>query len=373
MAVAMISIAFWFGVRTSFSVFYVSLVDAFGWSRGATAGAQSVAMIVYAVAAPTAGTLVDRYGPRRIILPGAVLLVLSIAACASIRSLPALYLYYGLGAGISIACLGPAPFTAVLAHWFKRRRGLASGLAVSGMGLGVLVLVPGVQVVIGRHGWQTGFLVLAAAVAVLALPLNGLLLRRSPASMGLSAETEMGPAVESGVGTTDDRDWTLGRALRSVHFWALLAFPCLIMFPIYIVIVHFVAFLDGLGVSRVTAASALAMVGAVSAAGRVAWGWASDRLGREWTYTLGLIPFGLGLVCLLALEATGRQGLIVAFVILFGLGWGATAPMFMATAVDLFHGRMVGTDVRAGGRGAGTGRGLGLVGHGRHVRSVRVL
>jgi len=155
--VALVSMAFWFGIRTTFSVFYVALLEDFPWSRGEAAGGQSMALITYTVMAPLVGGLIDRFGPRRIIIPGILLLASGLILCAYIEILLQFYLIYGAIVGIGVTCIGIVSYTAILAHWFEKKRGVASGLAVSGMGLGTFLLVPLSQHFISLWGWRAAF------------------------------------------------------------------------------------------------------------------------------------------------------------------------------------------------------------------------
>ena len=167
-----------------FSVFMVALVEEFGWGRAEVSGVQSLAMVAYIVSAPLAGTLVDRYGPRRAILSGIILLTAGIALSATMHRLLEFYIYFGLMGGIGVAFISLATYTAIIPHWFEKKRGTASGIASSGMGLGVVIFAPLSQGVISLWGWQIGFLAMAIVTAVVLLPLNGLLLRHKPEDMG---------------------------------------------------------------------------------------------------------------------------------------------------------------------------------------------
>jgi MFS family permease len=349
--VAMVSMAFWFGFRSMFSVFLVALVEQFGWGRGEAAGVQSLAMICYVAAAPLAGALIDRFGPRRVIVPGILLLAAGIALCASIHRLLHFYLFFGLMGGIGVTFVSIAAYTAIIPHWFEKKRGTASGIAASGIGLGTLVFVPLSQWLISGWGWRTSFLVLSVVTVVVLLPLNGLLLRHRPKDAGdAPPEEKFAPVSGSrkaadtlSAAVTPEFSWTVKEAMGTLNFWALMAFPMLCMISVYILSVHFVSFLVNAGLNKMVAASAFALIGIVSMVFRIIWGLVSDRIGREKAYSLGLFFFCISFYCLFRFQRGGGLWLVYLFVLLAGIGWGASAPMFMASAADLFHGRAIGT------------------------------
>jgi MFS family permease len=347
-AIALISMGFWLGIRNSFSVFYVALLEDFSWSRGESAGVQSMALISYTVLAPLVGGLIDRFGPRRVIVPGIVVLTLGLALSATIGTLPQFYFYYGIIMGAGITCVGIVSYSAILSHWFEKKRGLASGIAVSGMGLGTFLFVPISQRFISMWGWRMTFIALAVLTLLILLPLNGLFLRHKPAEVdqsidGIDSEEPIGkvsPKITEKKAL--ESDWTPGRALISPSFWALMAFCFFSIIGIYVILVHNVRFLVDQGIEKMTAALIFAVVGAISSVFRIFWGWLSDRIGREITFTLGMICASMGVAFLLLIERTGARGFIYPFALFFGIGWGVSAPMFMSTAADLFKGRIFG-------------------------------
>jgi MFS family permease len=95
-AIAFASMAFWLGIRSSFSVFYVALLDDFPWDRGESAGVQSMALIAYTVLSPLVGGLIDRFGSRRVIVPGILILTAGLCLCSTIKNLSQFYLFYGI-------------------------------------------------------------------------------------------------------------------------------------------------------------------------------------------------------------------------------------------------------------------------------------
>jgi MFS family permease len=346
--VTLVSLTFWFGIRGAFSVFYVALLEDFLWSRGGAAGAQSMSLITYTIMAPLVGVLIDRFGPRRIIVPGILLLASGLILCASIKTLAQFYLLYGVLASIGAASIGIVSYAAILAHWFEKKRGAASGLAVSGVGLGAFILVPLSQHFISLWGWRLAFVVLGVLALIFLLPLNSLFLRHKPQELGLYPDgVREGGSPEGGKlevmdSAWSETDWTLRKALRTGRFWALMIFPFCVVIAVYIILVHHVRFLVDMGIEKMTAAFIFALIGIICSAFRIFWGWLSDSIGREKTYTLGVICVCMGICFLLLLEITGEKDLVYLFIIFFSSGWGVVTPMFMSVAADLFQGRRFG-------------------------------
>jgi MFS family permease len=347
-SVALVSMAFWFGIRANFSVFYVALLEEFAWNRAGSAGVQSVALLTYTVLAPLVGGLIDRFGPRRVVVPGILILALGLILCRTIETLAQFYLFYGVVVGTGITAIGIVTYSAILAHWFEKRRGLASGIAVSGMGLGTFVFVPLSQSFISMWGWRLTFVILAGLVLIIVLPLNALFLRHKPSELGQLVDGfENNPSLaESDSGAIEalgnESGWTLRKVLSSGRFWALISFTFFSIICIYIIVVHSVRFLVDQGVSKMTAAFVLALVGGISSMFRIFWGWLSDRIGREITYTIGIACGCLGVSSLLLFEAYKSYLFVYCFFIFYGMGWGVTAPMMMAVAADLFRGKIFG-------------------------------
>ena len=351
---AMVSMSFWFGLRTTFSLFFVALVDHFHWSRAETAGAQSIAMLAYMVTAPIVGSLVDRIGPRKIILTGTLLLGVGLLLCTQINSLLHFYLFFGVMAGTGVTCLSIAPFTVILSHWFEKKRGTVNGLASVGMGMGTFLLVPFIQYLISSHDWRFAYLIFSVLVFAIPLPLVALFLKHRPEEVGLLSNGDPPPLpLETGPfhgeknrgdshSSNFPKKQDLMDLMKTTRFWSLLLFPALMVFGVYIVIVHHVKYLVDLGVDRTWAASLFAVTGALSAVFRIFWGWLSDRIGREMTLTLGGFSFSLGILSLILFQKSPSPFLLSLFAFFFGAGWGSTAPMFMSIAGDLYRGRHFG-------------------------------
>lgn len=344
---AFCSLAFWFGIRVSFSVFYVALSSEFPWTPGALAGAQSTALIASTVAAPMLGAAIDRFGPRKVILPGILMSAAGLVLCASAASLFEFYLFYGVITGTAVTAIGIVTYSAVLRHWFIKKRGLASGITVSGMGVGILVFVPLAQWGISLWGWRSAYLILGAVAALVLFPASVWLLRQTPEEVGQTIDGVRGETAVYSAGASHRQPAAfpqrpLSEAMMHATFWYFMLFAFFAAVGVYIVLVHSVKYLVEQGTEMMVAATMMAIIGAISAAFRIIWGAMSDRIGRELTYSIGSITACLGIGSLLLWKMTGAPSAVYFFPVLFGIGWGVTAPSIMASSADIFDGRRFG-------------------------------
>lgn len=349
-AAVWITLAIAFGIYFSFSVFFVALLDEFGWSRGATAGAFSVSSVVQGLLSPVIGTLVDRLGPRRVILTGACLLGGACLLSSRITSLWSLYLMTGVLVAAGVCAVGWVPTAALIARWFAERQGSVMGLAFSGMGMGVLVIGPLAQWLIAARGWRTAYLVLGMGTLVVLVPLVWLGVRDAPRA-GEPAR------VVRRVSSTGGRE--IRAALRTRPFWALFfayLFTPLAVFP---VVTHQVAFAVDQGFPRLFVAGVFGIVGLMSIAGRIVFGVLADRIGRAASASLSFACTALGTLCLMGIETWRHAAPLYAYALLFGLGFGARGPIITAMASQLFQGKRFGVIYGILSVGNGIGGGIG--------------
>src|SRR5882757_7057803 len=153
-----------FGCAYTFSAFLESLQRDFGASRGSVSLVFSLAGFLYFGLGIVSGPLADRYGSRRLVLAGMLLIGLGLAAASFARNLIQVYVAYGLGVGLGIGC-AYVPAVGAVQRWFVRRRGFASGLAVSGIGVGTLVMPRLATLLIEALGWRGAYLALSAIAA----------------------------------------------------------------------------------------------------------------------------------------------------------------------------------------------------------------
>ena len=353
-AVGFTALAFAYGVRFSFSVFYRAILDEFGWSRADTALIFSINIIVYGVTAPLAGALVDRFGPRKVIPAFALVLAAATAASSQAQAIWHLYILYGVILAFATSCVGSVPHVALLSNWFVKKRATAFGLLLAA-NAGAFILASVVEYFIINLGWRPAFLILGAMIVVIVVPLVTLFERRRPEEMGLLPD---GAVEESAGGWSKKtqqegellvRDpqwtavtWTLWRAMKPRRLW-LLFFANFFFYGIgvYMVRAHQVVFATDLHYDPMVAAFIFSLTGVLSAAG-AASGFISDRLGREETFAIAVVFTTIGGILLLLTKDNASPWMLYLHAITLGFGYGLGMPTLVAAGADLFQGKSFG-------------------------------
>jgi MFS family permease len=348
-AVVFVTMGVGVNARTAFSLLFPPILAEFGWERGVTAGAFSFGFLVSAALSPSLGRLMDRRGPRVVIELGVMLIGTGLLLATLVSRPWHLYATLGVMVGGGSVCLGYTGQSLFLPDWFVRRRGLAMSLAFSGVGVGSMIILPWVQALIGRVGWRAACWALGVLVLVLLVPLN-LLLRRRPQDLGLEPDGDRaapGAAAARPSNVVDAAwaavDWTLARASRTARFWWIASGYFLGLFAWYAVQVHQTKYLIEIGFTPGDAAWALGFVSLAGIPGQIALGWLSDRIGREWVWTVGTLGFAICYATLLLLAVSPTLPLLYVMVIAQGmLGYGLTSVVG-AIPAEIFQGRHYGS------------------------------
>jgi MFS family permease len=322
-----------FGVAYSFGAFFEPMADELGSGRGATSLVFSITAFTYFALGAVSGLAVDRFGPRPVLVVGALVMGAGLLLTSRTTSIGVGYLTYGAGVGIGVAC-GYVPMVAVVGGWFDRRRSAALGVAVAGIGLGTVVVVPVAAALIDAYGWRTTYVVFAAGSSAMLL-LAAALAERPPRSV-------------SATGTL-----TLRQAVRTRAFVSLYGSSTLLSLALFQVFVYLPDFAEDEGATTVSAAALVSVVGGASIAGRLVLGPVADRIGRIRTYRACFAvmagSFGIWLV------APSYVWLVV-FALVLGGSYGGFIALSPAVAAEVFGvtnlGRLVGVLYTGAGLGA---------------------
>ena len=326
-----------FGVSYSFAALFPSFTSEFNAQRADVSLVFGVSGLIYFVLGAGAGVLADRYGPRRVTSSGMVMIALGLLGSSWATTLAGVTLCFGLGVGIGIG-LVYVPAISCVQPWFKRRRGLAAGLASAGIGAGTLVGPLLVTAAIEGLGWRAALRAMAAAVLVLGLAAT-LLLRRAPAATASVASV----AVPG---------HTLAQALRTPGFKWMYAMAVLASPSMFIPFAHASAAARDLGVGDTQAVGLVGLIGVGSLLGRFGIGALADRIGRPLTLTLGQAAMGAAYLLWAAADTYSAMAL---FALCLGLSYGGIVSLMPALCMDFFGARAVSSIVGALYTGAALG------------------
>lgn len=320
-----------FGCAYTFSAFVESLQRDFAASRGSVSVVFSLAGFLYFGLGIVSGPLADRWGSRRLALIGMILTGLGLALASVARSLAEVYLAYGLGVGLGVGC-SYVPAVGAVQRWFARRRGFASGLAVSGIGVGTLIMPPLASLLIATLGWRQAYLGLGLAAIVVGAG-AALLIENDPRDRGLGPDGDPPQPPSTRPAGEAVRD-----AIRSRRFLVLYAACAICGLGVFVPFVHLVPYATDHGVAASTATLLLGTIGVGSTAGRFFLGGLADRMGRR--QALLAMFVGMALAMLVWALASGPWAL-ASFAFAYGVFYGGWVAVLPAVVMDEFGGRNV--------------------------------
>ena len=322
-----------FGSAYTFSAFVELLQRDFGASRGSVSLVFSLAGFLYFGLGILSGPLADRFGSRRFAVAGMILVGLGLAAASAARSLFEVYAAYGLGVGLGVGC-AYVPAVGAVQRWFVRRRGFASGLAVSGIGVGTLVMPPLASFLIGTLGWRGAYLALGALAAAVGGGL-ALLIENDPRDRGLGPDGDPPPA---GAKAAQPEGASVSEAIRSARFISLYAACLICSFGVFVPFVHLVPYARDHGMAPSSAVLLLGVIGIGSTAGRFFLGGLADRIGRQTSLLLMFAGMALALAVWVISTAIWQ---LTAFAFIYGVFYGGWVAVLPAVVMDHFGGRNV--------------------------------
>jgi len=320
-----------------FTAIFEPIANEFGWSYTQISFAASLRGLEMGILAPIVGILADRWGPRRLIIIGAVIGALGLFLLSRTTSLTMFYGAFVLMA-IAMSCCTMTVLMTAVANWFRENMGLASGIVVSGFGFGGL-LIPVIVRLIEMYDWRMTTTILALGMLAIVLPLS-FLFRHKPEQYGYlpdgkkvedAAIFDDGSApsqvVEADIGTKE--------ALKSRAFWHIaVAFTCHIIM-VSAITTHVMPYLSSIGIARARSSLVATAMPLMSVGGRLGLGWLGDKIDRKKVVAAAFISMGIGSLCFGYAPIAGAW-LLVPFLILFGIGYGGNNSLRPALTWEYF-------------------------------------
>ena len=322
-----------FALIYSFNVFLDPIAETFDRSTGQVSLIFALQSIVSFGGAGVLGLFIDRYGNRRLLFAGGVIIASGLFVVSQANTFLTVILVYGIVVSVGIGLTYVIAY-ATPSRWFHRRRGIATAIAVSGSSLGIVVGSPVANALIVRYDWQTAYLVLAGTAFGL-LMIAALLIADSPASFGVDTDSEF---PDGNPQSTTQRSWN--EQLTSVYRLArrptfvFTVFGFLFVFlPAYVVMVHIVSHTANVGIDRQIGVFAVSFIGAMNIVGKFAFGSIADRIGEIRAIVACAMLVGFGTISY-AFVTTAAGVLASTFV--FGLGYGGSAMLISPILVRFF-------------------------------------
>lgn len=303
-----------FGLVYSFGAFFDSMAAEFNAGRAATAFMLAITSAVYFSLGLLTGRIGDRVGPKPLLVTSAVTLAAGVILTSRVNSIELGYLTYGLGLGIAVAC-AYVPMVAFVGGWFEKRRTTALGVAVSGIGMGTLVMAPASQALIDSYGWRQAFVILGFGGAVTML-IAAVLAQRPP----VHKKTEPGPSLKF--------------LLRNRQFVLLYLNGLLIGTTILVSFAFLKNYALGYEISASSAALLVGLVGASSVVGRLGIGSLGSRFDPVFLLRMSFVLMTLSYF--LWLFSGGHFGVLVVYAVVMGIGYGGYIALMPAVAATIF-------------------------------------
>jgi MFS family permease len=332
------------GARNAFGIFVIPMSTEFDWNRTTISLAAATGFLVNGITQPFLGHIFDRYGARRVILIG--LVVIGIATFSLSFTFHFLYLAFVFGFVLSTA-LSSASVTNTLAltsRWFRRKRATAMGFTSAGSQAGGMLLVPFAMYLLQATNWRVTWAALGLITLLLAAPLAYMFIRNDPADMGLQPDGDPEPsgndpniAAENPRGLYEVDGWR--EAFRSPPMWQLSSAYVVCGITTGLISTHFVPLAIDRGVSPSMAATIFGMMTGLNALGGIMAGILSDRFPRK--NILAAVYFTRGVAYLLLVVIPGSMGLW-AFALVAGFSWLASVPLTSSLTADVYGLRALG-------------------------------
>jgi MFS family permease len=327
----------------SLPVFLQPMSAATGWSRTAISLAMTLDFVAMGIASFGWGMLMDRFGPRIVLLAGSSILGLGLVLASRASTVEQFQFLYGVLVGAGGGAIF-APLMATVTGWFDRHRSLAVSLVSAGMGVAPMTVAPIAAILVSKYDWRFAQLLIGLAVWVLLLP-AAFLVRRAP---GLVGDNTARRAAEPRM--------TVRAALTSPQFavLALTFFLCCATHsgPLF----HTVSYAISCGLSVTAAVSIYSVEGLAGLAGRIGFGLLGDRFGAKRTFVSGLLLQAVAVGCYMFVR---QQFEFYSVAVVFGFAYAGIMPLYTVLVRENFPLPIIGSVVGAASMASSMGMALG--------------
>ncbi len=323
-------------LRSVPGIIMLSLEQEFDWKRETISGAISLNLLLFGLAGPFLGRLMDLYGAKKVSVITLILSVLGAGGSVFMQESWQMYLFWGLLIGAGSGGTSMIMGAALINRWFHKRRGLALGILGAAFSSGQLVFTPVLMHINDHEGWRAATLFIVVALGLVALPLVLKFLRDDPESKGLLpyGDNEFHATV-----IKPDRS-PMRSAMSSLQFWLLASsFGLCGLTTSGLLQTHLIPHGIEHGFTEMTMAMSLGVMGAADVFGTILSGWLCDRFGKRWPL---VFYYGVRGVTLILLPSIATTGQLMFFSVIYGMNWLSTIPATSALTADLFGKQNIG-------------------------------
>ena len=323
-------------LRSVPGIIMLSLEHEFHWSRETISGAVSINLLLFGLAGPFLGRLMDLYGTKAITVIMITLVTLGAGGSIFMQEPWQLYLCWGVIIGAGSGGTSIVMGSAVVNRWFQQRRGLALGILGAAFSSGQLIFTPLIMNLNIHLGWRAATLFITLLLGLVVLPLVMIFMADDPVLKGIQPYG----ASDVAVSVTPPDPKPMRSAMVNSQFW-LLAFSFGIcgFTTSGLLQTHLISHGIEHGFPEMTMGVSLGIMGATDMIGTVLSGWLCDRFGKRWPLAIYYTLRGVSLMLLPYVESTGQ---LMAFSVVYGLNWLSTVPATSALTADLFGKQNVG-------------------------------
>jgi MFS family permease len=319
-----------------FTAFFEPIVNEMGWSYTQLSLAASLRGLELGLLSPVVGILADRWGPRKLIFGGILVTVASLLLLSTATSLIMFYVSFALLATGVSACTVTVLVTAI-ANWFKRKMGIASGIAICGFGFSG-VLIPVIVRLIEAYDWRTALHILALGMIVLILPLS-FVFRHRPEQYGYFPDGQTQDITprfaDSSPNQSTEVELRARQALKNGAFWRIALARMYHLTTMMAITTHVMPYLSSISISRATSSLIATAIPLISIIGRLSFGWFGDKFDKRVVAATSFVMMSCGVFCF-AYTSDVRTWLLVPFLALLGIGYGGTNAILPALGREYF-------------------------------------
>ena len=334
---AFLMLAITYGARYSFGVFVRPMFAEYGWPMSVISIGASLNVLIYATASILCGRIIDRCSPQWMITIGGIFGAVGFFLTSMAQTPIQFYLAYGVMCGLGTACAGYVVTGASVGKWFVRKKGIAVGLAVTGIGFGTMTMSPLAGYIVKHYHWSQGFVVFGVLLLlVCTLSAQFLMKRTIPEDYGLfpDGDDSVTTAHRGDSLPTGEPKVSLSSVTRSSTFWIMAVCFSIGIMAEMMAFVHQVVYAVNINIEKIAAASSLGLIGVGSIFGRFFFGWLCDVFtDPKYSASLGLLFTALGMMMLLNISSAAD---LYIYSLVFGFGYGSYAPVMPALLSDRF-------------------------------------